>query len=96
MSSSAFEAFYREIYSDLSVSREESSEIKQKFIDSNPPPDKLIWLRSTAFRIGSEFLKSFEEGEEEEEEEERVNQSNTSLLKSINAIVHNLEMTCMR
>jgi hypothetical protein len=82
MSSKAFEAFYREIFADLTVSREESAEIKQKFVNSNPPPDKLVWLRSSAFRIGSEFLSDDES-------------SNISLLKSINSIVHSLEFTCM-
>ena len=92
MSSSTFESFYREIFADLTVSREESSEIKQMFIDSNPPPDKLIWLRTAAFRVGSEFLQSSEEGDDEEE----VVGSNIALLRAINIIVHNLELTCMR
>mmetsp|Transcript_20566 Transcript_20566/g.23292 ORF Transcript_20566/g.23292 Transcript_20566/m.23292 type:complete len:483 (+) Transcript_20566:139-1587(+) len=83
MSSVEFESFYREIFTDLSVSREESDEIKQKFEDVNPPPDKLIWLRAASFRIGSEFLTDDET-------------SNISLLRSINAIVHALEITCMR
>jgi poly(U)-specific endoribonuclease len=83
MSSALFQQFYREILSDLSVSREENDDIKQKFVDANPPPDKLIWLRSTAFRIGSDFLT--------EEHDQNV-----SLLRSINVIVHALETTCMR
>ena len=83
MSSKIFEELYREIYADLTVSRDESAEIKQKFIDSNPPPDKLIWLRSAAFRIGSEFLSNEES-------------QNIALLRSINAIVHSLETTCMK
>ena len=82
MSSKLFEQLYRDIFADLSVSKEESAEITQKFTDANPPPDKLIWLRSTAFRIGSEFLTD-------------DRSSNTSLLRSINAIVHSLELTCM-
>lgn len=83
MSSKEFDQFYRDIFADLSISREESAEIKERFEKANPPPDKLIWLRSSAFRVGSEFLT--EESD-----------SNLALLRSINVIVHSLEITCMR
>ena len=76
------EAFYRSIYSDLTLDQEENAELTDFFRGINPPPDKLVWLRATAFRIGCEFL-----GEERE--------SNVALLRCINAIVHALEQTCM-
>lgn len=82
MSSKIFEAYYREIFSDLSVSREESDEIKEQLQEANPPPDKLVWLRASAFRIGCEFLTN--DGD-----------ANVSLLKSINAIVNAVETTCL-
>jgi len=82
MSDKLFETYYREIFSDLSVSPEESDEIKEKLVEFNPPPDKLVWLRACAFRIGSEFLTDDKS-------------SNVSLLRCINGIVHAVETTCM-
>ena len=77
------ETFYRQIYKDLKVSPEEASELTEFFQSINPPPDKLVWLRSTAFRIGCEYLS--EDSEDQ----------NVALLRAINAIVHSLEFTCM-
>ena len=79
------EAFYRGIFSDLVVDREESQELVAFFAKTNPPPDKLVWLRASAFRVGSAFLS---EGGGDRE-------SDVSLLRSINAVVHALEKTCM-
>lgn len=79
---SVFENFYREIFADLTVDREEADELKEKFAKANPPPDKLVWLRAAAFRIGCEFLSESRD-------------DNVSLLRTINAIVHSLEHTCM-
>lgn len=76
------EAFYRNIFADLTLDREESSELTEFFQGCNPPPDKLVWLRATAFRIGCECL-----GDDQER--------NTALLRCINAIVHALEQKCM-
>jgi hypothetical protein len=82
MSDQVFDAYYREIYTDLAVTQDESDEIQQKFLEANPPPDKLVKLRASAFRIACEFLSEDTD-------------SNVSLLKSINALVHSLETTCM-
>lgn len=82
MSDVVFESLYREILADLSIDRDESEEIMEKFKELNPPPDKLVSLRAAAFRVGSEFLTEDKD-------------SNISLLRSINAIVHILEKTCM-
>lgn len=82
MSDVVFESLYREILADLSIDRDESQEIMEKFKELNPPPDKLVWLRAAAFRVGSEFLTEDKD-------------SNIALLRSINAIVHILEKTCM-
>ncbi len=76
------ESFYRDIYSDLSVDYEERQQIFDFFNDLEPAPSKLIWTRSTAFRVGSEFLSGDHD-------------NNVNLLKSINAIVNALERTCM-
>lgn len=77
-----FEQLYRDVFADLTVDHEESQKIKERFEKANPPPDKLVWLRAAAFRIGCEFLSD-------------DNDSNIALLRSINAIVHVLETTCM-
>lgn len=82
MSDQTIESFFREIFSDLAVSSEESEAIKEKLLEVNPPPDKLVWLRSSAFRIGSEFITD-------------DNDANTNLLRCINRIVHAVEITCM-
>jgi len=77
------EQFYRQIFADLSVSPEEASELVTFYSSLNPPPDKLVWLRATAFRIGCEFLS--------EDDKDR----NVAILRVINAIVHTLEKSCM-
>lgn len=82
MASKAIEALYREVFSDLSVSREEDTEIREKLEEINVPPAKIVWVRATAFRIGCEFLTDDQE-------------SNVQLLRCINAIVHAVEMTCL-
>jgi poly(U)-specific endoribonuclease len=78
-----FESLYREIYADLTVDREEAKELQEKIESANPPPDKLVKLRASVFKVGLEFLS------------EDDNENNLSLLRTMNAIVHALEMTCM-
>jgi len=75
-------AFYRRIFSDLTVDREEAAELTEFLSKLNPPPDKLVWLRAHAFKVGSEFLS--EDGD-----------ANVALLRTINFIVHAIEKTCM-
>jgi len=87
MSSAIFERYYREIFTDLTVTDEESDEIKDMIRETNPPPDKLLWLRSTSFRIGTEFITT----DDDDDDKAR----NISLLKAINAIVHAIETTTM-
>lgn len=76
------EEFFNEILSDLTVDREEAEELSEYFDSLNPPPDKLVWLRATAFRLGCGFLSD-------------DNDQNVALLRAINAIIHSLEKTCM-
>jgi poly(U)-specific endoribonuclease len=76
------EAFYSEIFTDLTLDSEESQELISYYQQLNPPPDKLVWLRATAFRLGCEYLS---------DDHDR----NVSLIRAINAIVHTLEKTCM-
>ena len=76
------EEFYKKIFTDLTVDQEEAKELVDYFDTLNPPPDKLVWLRAAAFRVGSTFLS---------DDHDR----NVALLRAINAIVHSLEHTCM-
>lgn len=76
------EALYRSTFTDLTVDSEESQELIEFFSNLNPPPDKLVWLRATAFRLGCECLSEDRE-------------KNVALLRAINAVVHCLEKTCM-
>eukprot|EP00934_Nitzschia_sp_Nitz4_P008490 Nitzschia sp. Nitz4//scaffold166_size90379//56059//57597//NITZ4_005063-RA/size90379-augustus-gene-0.15-mRNA-1//-1//CDS//3329538214//8480//frame0 len=76
------EEFYQSIFTDLTVDQEEAQELAEYFDSLNPPPDKLVWLRASAFRIGCGFLSDDHD-------------KNVSVLRTINAIVHSLERTCM-
>lgn len=75
-------SFYREIYADLSVDHEEAAELNAFLAGLNPPPDKLMWMRASAFRIASEFLTD-------------DNDSNVKLLRTVNYIVHAIEANCL-
>uniref|UniRef100_A0A0K6SAD4 EndoU domain-containing protein n=2 Tax=Chromera velia CCMP2878 TaxID=1169474 RepID=A0A0K6SAD4_9ALVE len=78
------ETFYRQIYADRNVSPEEAGALVEYFTALNPPPDKLVWLRLTAFRLGCEFLS--DEGDHDQ---------NVAILRAITALIHSLETTCM-
>jgi len=84
------EAFYREIFADLRMDSDESEELVDYFSTLNPPPDKLAWLRSSAFRVGSEFVVS-----DHDSEQSSTPNRNVAVLTTISAIVHCLEQTCM-
>ena len=75
--------FYREFFSDLSIDRSEAGELTEFLNKLQPPPGKLVWLRSQAFRVGNEFLTDDKE-------------KNKSLLRAINYVVHAIETTCMQ
>jgi hypothetical protein len=76
-------AFYRDIYADLTVDREEAAELNAFLAALNPPPDKLLWIRAAAFRIAAEFLS------------EDSKDANVSLLRTVNYLVHAVEANCM-
>jgi hypothetical protein len=76
------ESFFRQIFADLTVDVDEAQELKDFFNKANPPPDKLVWLRGTAFRIACEFLSD-------------DNENNVAVLRAVNAIVHSIEATRM-
>lgn len=80
------EAFYRNVFAengDSGVNEQEATAMKEFFAELHPPPDKIAWLRSTAFRIGTGFLSIDNQDK------------NISLLRTINVICHELEHTCM-
>lgn len=81
----AIEELYRATFADRSITADENEEListlqgLQTIEDAAtaPPaltPDKLVWLRASAFRIGCEYL-----AEDREE--------NVKLLRTINAVV---------
>jgi len=76
------EAFYRQVFAEGGVNQEEAHVMAEYFENLNPPPDKLVWLRATAFRIGTQYL-----GDDKEK--------NISILRTINVICHELEHACM-
>jgi poly(U)-specific endoribonuclease len=79
---SKIEQFYNEIYSDLTVDREEATELTEFLSILNPPPDKLTKLRATAFKVACNYLSD-------------DNDKNVQLLRTINCVVHAVEQTCM-
>jgi hypothetical protein len=76
------ETMYRQIFADLTLDADEADDLKDFFNETNPPPDKLVWLRGTAFRIACEFL-----GDDHD--------TNVNVLRTVNAIVHALEFARM-
>jgi hypothetical protein len=84
------ESFYREIFDDPypleGVDREEAAELAEFFNQLNPPPDKLVWLRATAFEVGCEFLSDDDDDGED----------NVDLLRTINFLVNAIETSCMQ
>jgi hypothetical protein len=75
-------AFYRDIFSDLTVDREEAAELTTFLQGLNAPPDKVVWLRANAFKTGCEFLSDDRD-------------ANVALLRTVNFVVHAIEKTCM-
>lgn len=73
---------YKALFEDLVVDTEENQQLMELFQTSPPPKDKLIFARASAFRIGSEFLSDDKA-------------TNVKLLKCINVVVHDFEMSCL-
>lgn len=74
---------YTTLLTDLVVDKEENEELSAFFsTDNAPPKEKLIFTRASAFRIGCDFL-----GDDKD--------TNIKLLRCINVIVHNFEMSCL-
>jgi hypothetical protein len=76
------EEFYKELFSDLSVDREENEDLIAFFKENIPPAGSLVALRATAFKAGVGFLTDDKE-------------TNISLLRCINMVVHAFETTCL-
>ncbi|KAL7486371.1 hypothetical protein ACHAW6_011964 [Cyclotella cf. meneghiniana] len=69
------------------VNKAEAVALKEFLTDeaTRPPLDCLVWLRSAAFRLGSQYLD--EEGDRDK---------NVALFRSVNVVVHIIEDTCMK
>lgn len=76
------EAFFKEIYADLSVDRAESEQLNASLASLNPPPDKLTKLRASAFKVACNFLSSDDS-------------RNRTLLNTIQSVVVAVEENCM-
>ena len=60
----------------------------QEFLTSDatrPPLDQLVWLRSSAFRLGSRYL-----------DDSRDREKILALFRSVNVVVHIIEKCCMK
>ena len=76
------EEFYKGIFSDLSVDREENEELFAFFQENIPPAGSLVAMRATAFKAAVEFLTD-------------DNDTNVALLRCVNVAVHAFERTCL-
>ena len=74
--------FYKEIYADLSVDREENQELFDFFKDNLPANDYLVAARAVAFKAACDYLSDAKE-------------ENTKLLKCVNVVVHAFEAACL-
>jgi len=79
---SKIEAFYNDIYSDLTVDREEAAELTDFLQKLNPPPDTLTKLRATAFKVACNYLSDEKD-------------KNIQLLRTVNYVVHAIEQNCL-
>ena len=77
------ESTYRSYLADGQLDWNESAQLVAFLTELNPSPDLLVWLRASAFRIACEYLS----------EDDR--DANVGLLKTVNAIVHAIETTCL-
>ena len=75
-------SFYKDIYDDLSIDREENQDLIDFFKDNAPSNDYLVASRAVAFKAACNYL-SDDKGE------------NIKLLKCINVVIHGYETTCL-
>jgi len=76
------EKFYSRIFSDLSVDQQENEKLFTFFKRNIPPASSLVTLRATAFKVACSYLTE-------------DNETNISLLRCINVVVHAFENTCL-
>jgi hypothetical protein len=72
------------LYEDTAVDQEENQTLLDFFKENIPPTDSLVTMRAAALKVGCDALK---EGDKE---------ANVALLRCINVIVHNFELTCFK
>lgn len=75
-------SFYKDIYADLSVDREENQELFEFFKNNIPSNDYLVAARAVAFKAACDYLSDDK-------------QENINLLKCINVVIHGFETSCL-
>jgi poly(U)-specific endoribonuclease len=76
--------FYKGLYEDLSLDREESAELISFFNETHPPEvAALTQTRALAFKVACDFL-----GDDKD--------TNVQLMRCINVVVHAFEQTCLQ
>ena len=76
--------FYTKLYTDLTVDQDENEQLKEYFENNIPSKSYLIQMRANAFKVAVPFLS--DDGDKEK---------NVALLRCINVILHNFELTCL-
>ena len=74
------ESFYNNLFSDLSIDREESQDLYDFFHEHKVSLSQLIQVRATVFKVACDFLS-----------ESNADNENVSLLRCVNYIVHMFE-----
>lgn len=82
MDAEKVEEFYKGLFGDLAVDQEENADLLAFFQENIPPAGSLVTMRATAFKAAVEFLTDDKD-------------TNISLLRCINVVVHGFETTCL-
>ena len=72
------ESFYNEIFSDLTIDREESQNLYDFFHDHKISLSQLVQVRASVFKVACDYLSE-------------SNDENVSLLRCVNYVVHMFE-----
>ena len=80
----ATEAEFKEVFADNTIDPWEREKLVEFFKEKIPPSTSLVAMRAAAFKAAISCLS------------EDDNDSNVSLLRCINVVVHNFELICYK